>query len=81
MSCRPNFDPTINYIAGLAALTLRTLKSTIRDQKWMQSTRKSMKIDRRRPGMLRGCLSGPPAPRFVDSYARRVGTNENSRER
>ncbi len=31
-----NFDPTINYIAGLAALTLRTLKITISDQKWTQ---------------------------------------------
>jgi hypothetical protein len=45
MNSQPNFDPTINYIARLAALTLRTLKSTIRDQNWMQSTQKSMKID------------------------------------
>jgi hypothetical protein len=43
--------------------------------------RKIDEIDRRRPGMLRCCLSGPPAPRFVESYARRVGTNENSGKR
>jgi hypothetical protein len=59
---------------------LHTLKSMIRDQKRTQSTQKLMKIDCRRPGMSQCGLTGPPAPRFVDSYARRVGTNENRGE-
>jgi hypothetical protein len=42
---------------------------------------KRWRIGFRRPGMLRGRLSGPPAPSFLNSYARRVGTNENSGEK
>jgi hypothetical protein len=63
-SRRPNLDATTNLIALLARLTLCTLRSTI-----LRPKIKSIKIDCRRPEMSQCGLSGPPAPRFLDSIA------------